>query len=127
MDTEVLARWVRFLQRRGIIVEQGTSASQSLLTYYGAEGIYDKRARTIYLTAQPSASAFYEEAFHALQHRAGLIDLMILPGLVEREVSRWEYEAKVALIRHRHKLHIPNRQTRVTVRQLRRLKLGFYD
>jgi hypothetical protein len=117
MDPDVMARWTRFLERRGVTVEAGTDVAQlKLFDYGGAEGLYQSGplGRRVFLEANPTRSAFFEESFHALD------------DLRELDPALWESSAKEALIRYRHRLGIPNSETRVTIQQLREVRNGTY-
>jgi RHS repeat-associated protein len=114
MDALQMARWTRYLQRKGVTVQRGGFKSWLKRTWEGAEGIYDPRTSTIYLAKRPTRSAFWEEAHHALTHKTGLVQ------------RHWERLAKTWLIQRRHRLGIPNIETRGTIEQLRQVRVGRY-
>lgn len=123
MDTDRMAKWIRFLGRRGVTVKRGGIVSWIKRRWYKAEALYDSKTRTIYIARNPTKSAFFEEAFHALQHLRNLPRFLNYQGWL---IDRWEYEAQGALIRYRHKLGIPNEETRQTIQNFRNVLRGNY-
>jgi hypothetical protein len=118
MPAEEMAKWTRYLERRGIEVLPGEDV---LLESFGYEAMY--AGKKLFLRTNPSTSAFYEEAFHAIQDLRGVPATMVRDGIV---ISRWEFEAQRSLIRNRHRLGIPNDQTRQTIESLRDVYKGVY-
>jgi len=120
MTAEEMGKWERYLERRNVRIKYG---QDSMLDELGAEALYNPNNRTIYLRGNPSKSAFLEEAIHARQDLRGLPDFMEYKG---KTIDRWEFEAQRTLIRYRHRLGIPNDQTRQTISNLRDVYNGCY-
>lgn len=88
-------------------------------------GVYAQHTRTIYLLHPPNTSAFFEEAFHALQHlRNHPEDKTLSDGTV---VDAWEYDAKKALLTHAEKLGLSYPEYINTEKQLQQVIDGSYD
>ena len=122
MSPQDMAKWQRYLKRRGVDVKYN---QDKMLNSLGddIEALYNPNNKTIFLRNNPSKSAFLEEAFHARQHIRGLPDDMIYNG---RIIDRWEFEAQRSLIQNRNRLGIPNEQTRQTIDNLRDVYDGNY-
>jgi hypothetical protein len=113
VTAEETAKWEAYLARRGVTVKYG---QETMLDAINAEALYNPATKTIYLRTAPSRSAFFEEAFHAIQDIQKVPDTMVRNGIT---IDRWEYEAQRSLIRNRNRLGIPNAETRQTIQNLR--------
>ncbi|WP_046243576.1 type VI secretion system tube protein TssD [Hymenobacter terrenus] len=120
-----MALWMGYLERRGVKFEIGTPVAELKLFDSDAVGIYAQHSRTIYLLHPPNVAAFFEEAFHALQHLNNHLESKILEdGTV---VDAWEYDAKRALLTHSTKLGLSYEGYVETEKQLQQVIDGSYD
>lgn len=102
VDPRRLMLWKSYLERRGIKFEIGTPVAELKLFDTNSVGLYALHTRTIYLLHPPNVAAFFEEAFHALQHLRNHPRKKVLE--TGQDVDAWEYDAKKALLAHAAKL-----------------------
>jgi len=121
MNPARMKLWTGYLERRGIKFLVGTPEAQLKLYDHQAEGLFTSGglAQTIYLHDPPSTAAFFEEAFHALQHLHNHPATKVLDN--GTEVDAWEYDAKIALLKHSAKLGLSYAEYVETENQLQQV------